>query len=237
MRYGTEIAAALNAELCLLHVTGRPAETIASYANHVDADLILLPTRGRGLLGQVLFGSTTMDVLRIANRPLWVAKPQSVRAGRPIRNRRVLCGVELGAEGESVLNYAARWAAAWDGELLIVHVVPGIEFLPEAARRRIASMAAAIDVPWQAETQAGDVAETIRKFAKRWRADVVVVGRGRKTDRWQLGANIGNIIARSPCPVITCPGRSMRIRPRGHRMSRRTVNFPGVAGRTSYSLG
>jgi nucleotide-binding universal stress UspA family protein len=215
---------------------GNPAETIASYADFIDADLILMPTRGRGIVGQILFGSTTMDVLRIANRPLWVAKPQSVTTERPVRCKRILCGVELGPQGESVLRYAARLAKACGGELLIVHAVPEIseamlmvyglddsgeiELLPEAAHRKVSSMAANIDVSYQVEAKIGDVAAILRKLAKRWQADVVIVGRGRRTNQWQLGANIGDIIVRSPCPVITHPGRAKSIRPNGHRMTR-----------------
>jgi nucleotide-binding universal stress UspA family protein len=266
IRYGREIAASVGAELYLLHVaapgrgrrsgglakrgpdvaarmlpahrvlSGRRDETIASYARSIDADLILMPTRGRGLFGQILFGSTTMDVLRIANRPLWVAKPKSVLLEQPVRCKRILCGVPLGAEGESVLRYAARLAKAYGGELLIVHAIPEIseamlmvyglddsgeiELLPHAAHRRISSMAAALDVPYRVEAKIGDVAAILRKFAKQWRADVVVVGRGRRTDRWQLGTNIGDIIVRSPCPVITVSRLASVIRPPGRRGGR-----------------
>ncbi|MGE5644629.1 MAG: universal stress protein [Acidobacteriota bacterium] len=277
MRYGIELAAAMKANLRLLHVagsggrarpyawpaewdettrasaahkaviTGRPAERIAAYANSIDADLILMPTRGRGLPGQLLFGSTTMDVLRIANQPLWIAKPQFVQTERPIRFKRVLCGVDLGAEGRSVLNCAARWAEAWDGEILVVHAVCGIseamlmtygsgdsgevELLPEMAHRKVASMAAPIGVPWQVKIEVGDVAEVLLKFAKQWRADVVIVGRGRRTGLWEFGTNIGDIIARSPCPVITVPHRAMRVRPAAHRIFRNTIAFPSPVER------
>jgi hypothetical protein len=78
-------------------------------------------------------------------------------------------------------------------------------------------MAESLDVPYRVETETGDVAATLRKFAKQWRADVVVVGRGRRTNRWQFGANIGDIIERSPCPVITVSGGARLIRPHGRR--------------------
>jgi nucleotide-binding universal stress UspA family protein len=217
---------------------GRRDETIASYAHSIDADLILMPTRGRGLFGQILFGSTTMDVLRTTTRPLWIAKPKSVLLEQPARCKRILCGVPVGAEGESVLRYAARFAKAYGGELLIVHAIPEIseamlmvyglddsgeiELLPKAARRRICSMAASLDVPYRVEARIGDVAAILTKFAKQWQADVLVVGRGRRTDRWQFGANIGDIIVRSPCPVITVSRAPSLIRPprgRGGRLA------------------
>jgi nucleotide-binding universal stress UspA family protein len=170
-----------------------------------------------------------------------VAKPKSVLLHQPARCVRILCGVALGAEGESVLRYAAGLAKACAGELLIVHAVPEIseamlmvyglddsgeiELLPQAARRRICSMAASLDVPYRVEAKIGDVAGIVRRFAKQWHADLVVVGRGRTTDRWQFGANVGDIIARSPCPVITVSGGASVIR-RPAKKAGRLTTFP-----------
>jgi nucleotide-binding universal stress UspA family protein len=127
-------------------------------------------------------------------------------------------------------------AKAYGGELLIVHAIPEIseamlmvyglddsgeiELLPQAAHRRMHSMAASLGVPYRVEAKVGDVAAILGKFAKQWRADVVVVGRGRRADRWQLGTNIGDIIVQSPCPVITFPRRARFIRPTGGRRTR-----------------
>lgn len=222
-------------------LSGRVAETIVGHAQSIDADVILMPTRGRGFVGQMLFGSTTRDVLRIANRPLWVAKPSSVMSGQPVRCKRIVSAVALGAEGGPVLRYAARLADAPGGELLIVHAIPEIseamlmvdgfddsrevELSPEAARRRICSMAASLNVPYRVKTIIGDVAEVVRRLARQWRADVVVAGRGRRTDHWQSGANIGDIIARSPCPVIAVSGEARAIR-RPAGPVRRLVTIP-----------
>jgi nucleotide-binding universal stress UspA family protein len=128
-------------------------------------------------------------------------------------------------------------ADACGGELLIVHAIPEIseamlmvygrddsgqvELLPEAARRRICSMAATLNISYRVKAKIGDVADIVRRFAKQWRADVVVAGRGRRTDRWQLGANI----ARSPCPVIAVSGAARAIR-RHAGSVRRLVTLP-----------
>lgn len=211
-------------------LSGNPAEKIAQYANTIDADFILMPTRGRGFLGQILFGSATTDLLRIVNRPLWIAKPASVAAAEPVRAKRILCCVEFGSQGEAVLRYAADLAAVSDGEVLVVHAVPEIseatmmtilddcgevELRADRAEERLAAMTATIDVPYQVEVKTGDVAAIMRRLAKRWRADVVVAGRGRRTNLRQLGPNISDIIVRAPCPVIAYPGRRRRLGVRG----------------------
>ena len=202
-----------------LILPGSPAETIVDYADHLGADLILMPTRGRSALGQLLFGSTTMDVLRRTKLPVWVVKRRSVTADDTFSFRRIVCGIELGNQGEAVLNYAERAAAAWNAELVIVHAIPAIsdamlmlygldetgeiELRPDAARRKIRSMAGHIRVPFQVDVNIADPADYLRRAAKAHRADLVIVGRGRDTNEWSIGANIGGIIARSDCPVIT----------------------------------
>jgi len=201
-----------------LILPGRPAQTIVDYANHIDADLIIMPTRGHGILGQLFCGSTTMDVIRNTTRPVWVLK-RSLTNGEPYSCKRIVCGIELNTEGQEVLRYAARAAAAWNADLVIVHAIPGmsdamlmlyglddtgeIELLPEVARRKIESMAAHIQVPFQLEVSIDDPAQYLRRAAKKHRADLVIIGRGRNTNPWSIGANIGEIIARSNSPVIT----------------------------------
>lgn len=219
------VAGAQRVPVPMTVVQGKPAEKIAGYANSIDADLILMPTRGRGFLGQILFGSTTTDLLRIANRPIWIAKPEAVATG-PVRAKRILVGVDFGSQGDAVLRYAAELAAASDGEMLVVHAVPEInegtlmavlddsgdlELRPDSAERRLSAMTATIDVPYRMEVKTGDVAATMRKLAKRWRADAIVAGRGRRTNLRQLGPNISDVIVRAPCPVIAYTGGPRRI--------------------------
>jgi nucleotide-binding universal stress UspA family protein len=132
-----------------------------------------------------------------------------------------------------VLRYAAACAAAWGAQLLIAHAVPemseamlllyglddtgSIEVRPQVAHRRVAQMAVPIRTPYEVETPVGDVAPALRKLAKRWGADLLIVGRGRGNAQQGLGANIGDIVVGSPCPVLTYTGASRRPRPNGHR--------------------
>ena len=207
-----------------LILPGSPAQTIVDYADHIGADLIMMPTRGYGTMGQLLFGSTTMDVLRRTTLPVWVVKKRGMMANHTSSRRRIVCGIDLGNEGQAVLNCAGRAAAAWSADLVIVHAIPAmsdamlmlygldetgeIELLPDAARSKIRSMAAHIRVPFQVDVSIADPADYLRRAAKAHRADLVIVGRGRHTNEWSTGTNIGDIIARSDRPVITYrPGK------------------------------
>jgi universal stress protein A len=55
-------------------VVGRPEDKILSYARENGVDLIVMATHGYGLVGQVLFGSTTEKVLHHAPCPVLVVR-------------------------------------------------------------------------------------------------------------------------------------------------------------------
>jgi nucleotide-binding universal stress UspA family protein len=192
---------------------------IVGYADHIEADLILMPTRGYGPLGQLLFGSTTMDVIRSTPRAVLVATKEDLRSARRFSCERIVCGIDVTAEGQTVLNHAIKVAAAWHADLMIVHAIPGIsdavlvryglgerddiELLPDAARRKIESMAAHVNIPYQMRVEIDDPAECLRRVLKEWSGDLLFVGRGKRTGQWSIGANIARIVERSGCPVVT----------------------------------
>jgi nucleotide-binding universal stress UspA family protein len=61
-------------------MTGSPAHEIVRYAAEQDADLILLGTHGRGMVGRVLLGSVADRVLHHAGRAVLVVPHSACRA-------------------------------------------------------------------------------------------------------------------------------------------------------------
>jgi nucleotide-binding universal stress UspA family protein len=202
-----------------LILPGSPAQMIVAYADHIDADLILMPTRGHGQLGQLFLGSTTMDVIRSTTRTVWVTRKPVLNLEVPFSCKRIVCGIDVNSEGYAVLQRAVKTAATWNAELIVVHAIPGlgdavltryelggsddIEMLSKAACREIRSMGTAASHPFKVEVTIGDPVETVNRAIRKWSADLVIIGRGKSTNRWSVGRNIGEIIARSRCPVIT----------------------------------
>jgi len=58
---------------------GKPGETIVSYADENEIDLIALGTRGRSGLGRLVFGSVADYVLKKSGLPILVRKPQETK--------------------------------------------------------------------------------------------------------------------------------------------------------------
>ena len=64
-----------NAEL----LAGLPVDEIIAYADSLDADLIVLGSRGRGAIATALLGSVSRGVLHEARRPVLVVRGTHVR--------------------------------------------------------------------------------------------------------------------------------------------------------------
>ena len=60
-------------------LAGIPADEIVAYADTIDADLIVLGSRGRGAIATALLGSVSRGVLHEARRPVLVVRAPHVR--------------------------------------------------------------------------------------------------------------------------------------------------------------
>ena len=58
---------------------GDPTDEIVAYADTVDADLIVVGSRGHGTLASALLGSVSRGILREARRPVLVVRAAAVR--------------------------------------------------------------------------------------------------------------------------------------------------------------
>ena len=60
-------------------LTGNAADAIVAYADSVDADLIVVGSRGHGVIAGALLGSVSREVLREARRPVLVVRAAADR--------------------------------------------------------------------------------------------------------------------------------------------------------------
>ncbi len=77
----TELADQKGLEAKTELVAGNPVNAIASYADAIDADLIVVGSRGHGAITGALLGSVSLGVLRHTRRPVMVVRGSQVPAG------------------------------------------------------------------------------------------------------------------------------------------------------------
>jgi nucleotide-binding universal stress UspA family protein len=59
---------------------GRPADEIVTYADTIDADLIVVGSRGHGAIASALIGSVSRGVLHESRRPVLIVRGAQVAA-------------------------------------------------------------------------------------------------------------------------------------------------------------
>jgi len=57
-------------------LSGEPIKQIVQFAEEIAAGLVVMPSHGRGMLTEMLLGSTTYSVVRRAHCPVLVLKPK-----------------------------------------------------------------------------------------------------------------------------------------------------------------
>lgn len=179
---------------------GDPVEALVAEAEHLDAGLVVMGTRGRSPLSGLLLGSTSRGLLRACPRPLVVVH-------EPVDFvRRILVGVDGSERGLAVARTAATVAGALGADVVLVNVVD--------ADPKVAADPQAVGIPpqaWRASLEArrervfgpvrgqfggrarevlafGIPVEGLRRAAREEGADLVVVGRvgtsGLSADAW-----------------------------------------------------
>jgi nucleotide-binding universal stress UspA family protein len=202
-------------ELVRAVVEGDAAEQILAYAK--DADLIVMPTRGRSALQRWLtIGSVTQRILHDAECPV-LAGVDFSHAGVPLRLDHVLCAVDLGEKTHPVLAWGAGLSRDLGAQLSIVHAMPHLgeaaadvvdpgwrPTLQSRLRDRVATAAAAAGAEGEVIVEPGEPHTVVAETASRLGARLVIIGRGVSHDLiGRLRAHAFEIIRQSPCPVVS----------------------------------
>jgi nucleotide-binding universal stress UspA family protein len=206
---------------------GRPATAIIAAADEIDADLIVLGSRGHGPIRSLLLGSVSAEVVGGTGRSVLVAR-------RPVVSR-VLVATDGSPAATAIADVLARWGMLEGREVHVLSVVPegsptfdllvdlytlgGATLEDWRDQMRVAHRAyaddlaarlAAVGVPARASVRAGDPAHEILTSATELDCDLVVTGsRSRHgLDAWFLGSVARNTVLRSEASVLV-------VRPRG----------------------
>jgi nucleotide-binding universal stress UspA family protein len=100
--------------------TGQPYHEICQQAREIDADLIVLATRGHTGLKRILLGSTAERVVRFTPCPVLVVRR---RKRAELHVRKILVPTDFSQCAMAGAMYAALWARTFDAKLRLLHVV------------------------------------------------------------------------------------------------------------------
>jgi nucleotide-binding universal stress UspA family protein len=207
---------------------GRAAPRIIARADAIEADLIMVGTRGNTGFKQLLLGSVAEGVVRNASRPVLTVHPGDDRPIEPVRT--LLFPTDYSATADRALSVATRLLAGSEHvQIILVHtyhiasnVVPlrgfrggsaplFVENAQQLAMRAAepsvnALQAKGFDVDVVIER--GNPAEVVTELAARRDVDIIVMGtRGHsKLRKFLLGSTAERVVEHAPCPVLTVQG-------------------------------
>jgi nucleotide-binding universal stress UspA family protein len=198
----------------LMIEVGDPGTVVRDVIRHQGADLVMLPTRGQGVIRRFLLGSVTAKVPHDVDCAVWTDTPD-VETAYPYRQ--VLCCLDLDSEESvAVLRAARSIAESYRAELSLLHVVetPAVAWEMDYAPYRDAMLDAADDkirclrqrteIHSPYEIVAGNPSEEVSRVAKEQEADLIVTGRGHAQRRiGRMWSNLYAIIREAPCPVLS----------------------------------
>ena len=194
---------------------GEPGGVIHDIVRHQGADLVMLPTHGRGPMRRLLLGSVTAKVLHDMTVPVWTAShPLGIAPAGPYKS--VLAAVDSRDAAETVVRAASALAASYGARLGLTYVLemPPVdaetafglyrEDMITAAKSRVAEIQARAGTEAPLSVLDGPVAVAIAEEARRVGADLIVTGRGRSQETFgRMWSHLYPIVRHAPCPVLS----------------------------------
>lgn len=193
---------------------GEPGGVIDDVVKREGADLVMMPTHGRGPLRRLLLGSVTAKLLHDLTVPLWTGshQPDALRVGY----QSVLAAVDGSDEAEVVMHAAEAFAKSYQAQLSLVSVMemapvsaesafgPYREDVLAACESRLVELKAKAEVTAPHSILDGPVADAIAQEAGRVNADLIVTGRGHDLGTFsRLWSHLYPIVRHAPCPVLS----------------------------------
>jgi nucleotide-binding universal stress UspA family protein len=204
----------------LLVQVGVAADSILSFAQSQETDVIVMGTHGRRGLDRLMLGSVTDRVMRTAPCPVLAAsKPShdSVAAGKERGHvhhlSRILFCADFSENSDRALEYAISATAEYDAELTLLHVLEGVTG-PTKTEEAMAATAERLDKlipPERRKTLKIKTAVRIGKpyaqviqLALETQIDLVIMGvRGRGAlDVAVFGSTTYRVMQLGSCPVL-----------------------------------
>jgi nucleotide-binding universal stress UspA family protein len=221
-------SSALNDALtdCAVHrlilPAGNPAETIARYAEFINADLVAMTSEHYWRWPRFWKHSVIRDVMSCTKRPVCVADLRSADVDYRFRCRRILCMLNLDGTDDQLLLHAQALAQRCASDLILLGVVPEVDegilletilgfdrpLSPSVALERIRVLGEGLSVRYETSVLIGSPYNCIRMAAREHGADVVVAERPSQAWTESNYLDMRSLLRKLPCPLISVIGSS-----------------------------
>jgi nucleotide-binding universal stress UspA family protein len=196
---------------------GAPVESIVEFVDRNGVDLVMMASHGRSRFRSLLLGSVTAGVLHDAHCPVWTDSHSEEIPPVLDGYRNIVCAIDLTPKSAEPLRFAKRMACEVKADLRVVYAEPAIEdyvrsesasrfrrFLEFRAKEEYEPLAQQANLQVPLEVVSGPIGESIAAVVKRFKGDLLVIGRGVIEERLgRLRTNAYDIIRNSPCPVLS----------------------------------
>ena len=197
--------------------TGDPASEILGAALEKNINLIAMSTHGRSSLGCLLLGSVASEIVRKAQLPVLLARPDVPRSSRPVQ--RILVGVEGTEAAPDLLETVKNLAGGSKAEIVLFHVAPRVvDPAPQWAfssqlsiladpEHRLQELADALEnegyVAWPLVAR-GEPVEEILAQSRKLDVDLIALATHARTglERILEGSVAEGVLRRSPTAVL-----------------------------------
>lgn len=202
-------------------LTTSPTTTTLDYASVSKIDLIVIGTHGRRGLERLLLGSTTEDIVRLANCPVLTIKESPEPVVAKVLDE-ILVPVDFSQESLLALSYAISMAKLYGSKIRVLHVAEkpiyplltisqtNTEAFPFDVRinsklkmKQWVSSLTDLDVVAEIEVLEGKPSTLIVEYAKEHNIDRIVMGtKGLDGAKHLLGCVAKQVIRRAKCPIF-----------------------------------
>jgi len=193
---------------------GLPSDQLLNYLRINKVDRVIMGTRARGPLGQLLIGCIAEAVIRASPVPVFVVGPNVVNGNfRNFATRTVLCAVYETDQSATVVALAAQVAHEHKARLILEHVIrshgrpSGLSRSLEEQERILLSLVPLelqAKVPVETVIVSGNPADELLYQSRMQDVDLIVMGT-HQTSMLAAVAQPGvlhKVLAHAQCPVL-----------------------------------
>lgn len=213
-------------------LAGDPVKAVAEYARAKSADLVVVGQNGRRGSRFWTSGVLATEVARAVAAPtLTVSEKLMPRTDERALFNNILCAIDFSAESLLALKKALALAQEGGGRITLLHALEGFPYETvysgsralrlvgeyrahvDVVRRKLRALVPVDAFNWcevETEVVSGPAADAIVATARELKADLVVMGRPRRTgfDRIKMASTMSAVLRRATSPVLAVPGTS-----------------------------